>query len=62
MSSPQTVYAQPYMSDYKSKEGSCAMAVIGVIVAVIVVVAVIIVDSMSENFVVVLKNKKRSEF
>ena len=49
MSSPQTVYAQPYMSEYKSKEGSCAMAVIGVIVAVIVVVAVIIIVVQNVN-------------
>ena len=49
MSSPQTVYAQPYMSEHKSKEGSCAMAVIGVIVAVIVVVAVIIIVVQNVN-------------
>ena len=47
MSSPQTVYAQPY--EYKPKEGSCAMAVIGVIVAIIVVVAVIVIVVQNVN-------------
>ena len=48
MSNPQTVYAQPYMPEPK-KEGSCAMAVIGVIVAVIVVVAVIVIVVQNVN-------------
>lgn len=44
---PQTMYAQPYVSEPKEK--SCAMAVIGVIVAVIVVVAIIIIVVQNVN-------------